>query len=165
MAIFLCGFMGCGKSTISVTLAKYMGCTYCDTDSMIVKREGMTIPEIFEKKGEKYFRQAESTLIEELSDYKGIVSCGGGTMLDEKNAITARKNGIVIFINVPFEVCYERISGDSNRPIVVSKTKNELRELFNMRYNIYLKNSDYCIDIEGSPMEAAKSIIKAASLK
>ena len=72
---------------------------------------------------------------------------------------------MVIFINVPFEVCYERISGDPNRPIAASKTKNELRELYNMRYNIYYKNSDYCIDAEGSPMEITKLIIKTALLK
>lgn len=165
MALFLCGFMGCGKSTIAATLSKYMGCSYCDMDSLIVKNEGMTIPEIFEKKGEAYFRQAESKLIEELSGYKGIVSCGGGTMLNEKNAENAKKNGVVIFINVPFEVCYERIAGDSNRPIAISKTKEELKATFDERYEKYVKNSDYTIDAVGSPMEIAKIIMKTAALK
>lgn len=165
MAIFLCGFMGCGKSTVSVTLAKNLGCAYCDMDSMIVKKEGMTIPEIFEKKGEKYFRQAESRFIEELAEYKGVVSCGGGTMLNDINAENARKNGTVIFINVPFEVCYERISGDTNRPMIVSKTKEEVKELFDQRYEKYKNNSDYSIDGTGSPMETAKLIIKTATLK
>ncbi len=165
MAIFLCGFMGCGKSTVSVTLAKQMGCAYCDTDSLIVKNEGMDIPEIFEKKGEEYFRQAESRLITELAKYKGIVSCGGGTMLNEKNAENARKNGTVVFINVPFEVCYERIAGDPNRPVIASKTKEQVKEIFDQRYEKYKKNSDYCIEATGSPMEVAKLIIKTISLK
>ncbi|MGN0613910.1 MAG: shikimate kinase [Porcipelethomonas sp.] len=165
MAVFLCGFMGCGKSTIAAVLAKYMGSQHCDTDTLIVEREGMSIPEIFEKKGEEYFRSAESRLVEELSGYKGVAACGGGTMLNEKNAETARKNGVVVFINVPFEVCYQRIAGDSNRPVAASKTKEELKKLYDERYEKYLRNSDYCIDAEGSPMEIAKFILKTISLK
>ena len=51
MAIFLCGFMGCGKTTIGKNLAKLLGCGYCDMDELIVKKAGMSIPEIFETKG------------------------------------------------------------------------------------------------------------------
>lgn len=164
MAVFLCGFMGCGKSTIGVTLSKYIGCTFCDMDNMIVKREKLSIPEIFKKRGEDYFRQTESKLIEELSGYKGVVSCGGGTMLNEKNAEIAKKNGTVVFIDLPFETCYERISGDSNRPIAVSKTKEQLKELFDERYDKYVKNSNFSVDASGSPMETAKLIIKTLSI-
>jgi len=164
MAVILCGFMGCGKSTISLSLSKAMGCACCDTDALIVEREGMSIPEIFEKKGEKYFREVESAVVEELSNYKGVAACGGGLMLNDKNAETARKNGTVVFLNVPFDECYNRIAGDKNRPIAVSKTYDELLELYNERYEKYLKNSDFKIDCDGSPMEITKLIIKTISL-
>ncbi len=165
MAVFLCGFMGCGKSTIATTLSKYKGCSHCDTDELIVEKEGMSIPEIFEKKGESYFRQLESEIVESLENYKGIVACGGGLMLNDKNSEIARKNGVVLFLNTPFEVCYERIAKDSNRPIAVSKTKEELKELYNERYDKYMKNSDFSIDSDSSPMETAKLILKTISLK
>ena len=52
MTVFLCGFMGCGKSTTGKILAKNLGLSYIDSDEFIVEQEGMTIPEIFEKNGE-----------------------------------------------------------------------------------------------------------------
>ena len=100
MAIFLCGFMGCGKTTIGKNLAKLLGCGYCDMDELIVKKAGMSIPEIFETKGEKHFRQMESDLIIELGSFKGIVSCGGGAMLNEQNGKNAAENGTVLFLSL-----------------------------------------------------------------
>jgi len=164
MAIFLCGFMGCGKSTISSILSRSLGTSCCDTDSLIVEREGMSIPEIFEKKGEKYFRETETLIVEELSNYKGVAACGGGLMLNDRNSEIARKNGTVIFLDTPFDLCYERISGDPNRPLAVSKTYDKLKELYDERYEKYLKNSDFRIECTGSPMEISKLIIKTISL-
>ncbi len=164
MAVFLCGFMGCGKTTIATTLSKYKGCAHCDTDELIVKKESMSIPQIFEEKGEPYFRQLETEIVESLASYKGIVACGGGLMLNDKNAEIARKNGVVVFLNTPFEVCYKRIAKDVNRPIAVSKTKEELEELYNERFEKYKKNSDFTIDSDSSPMEMAKLILKTISL-
>lgn len=165
MAVFLCGFMGCGKSTIASVLAKYMGCSYCDTDDLIVQKEGMSIPEIFEKKGENYFRDAEKELVKELSDYKGVAACGGGLMLNSENYKNASKNGVVVFLNASFETCYERIAGDKNRPVAASKTKEQLKALFDERYEKYMQNSDFVIDCDSSPMETAKLILKTISIK
>ena len=160
MGIYLCGFMGCGKSTVSVLLAKSLGCRCCDTDELIVEREGMDIPSIFEKYGEKYFRQAETKLLCDMADFKGVAACGGGMMLSEENASIANKNGRVVFIDTPFEECYERISGDGNRPIAASKTKEELKALFDERYPLYMKNSAFSVSGESSPMSIAKNIAK-----
>lgn len=160
MGIYLCGFMGCGKSTVALQLAKLMGCTHCDTDVLIVEREGMSIPQIFEGKGEKYFRQAETNLLREMATYKGVIACGGGLMLSAENAKIANSNGTVIFIDTPFELCYERISGDGNRPIAASKTREELEELFNQRYKLYAENSTFSVSGESSPLDIANQIIR-----
>ena len=158
MAVFLCGFMGCGKSTVGVLLAKNLGCSLLDTDELIVKREGMTIPEIFEKKGEPYFRELEKQVVSELSGGKAVVSCGGGTMLSDENAKAAREKGTVVYIDTSFESCYERIKDDSNRPIAASRTKEQLLDLYNTRAVKYRSNSDCSVDGEGSPMEIAAAI-------
>ena len=160
MAIFLCGFMGCGKTTIGKTLSRLLGCGYCDMDELIVKKAGMSIPEIFEKKGEPYFRNMETELIKELGNFKGLVSCGGGAMLSDVNGKLAAENGCVLFLDTPFETCYKRIAGDKNRPVAASRTREQLRELYNERYPKYLKNSGYSVNCEGTPFEISGNISK-----
>ena len=120
MTVFLCGFMGCGKTTVGKKLAEISGRGYCDTDELIVKRAGMPIPDIFKKYGEPYFRKLETDIIKELCDFNGIAACGGGAMLSDINSGIARENGIVVFLDVPFKTCFYRISGDSNRPVAAS---------------------------------------------
>lgn len=161
MTIFLCGFMGCGKTTVGKLAAKKLGCGFCDSDDMIVEEQGMTIPEIFEKKGEPYFRAAERDAIKSLCGKKTIVACGGGAMLDPDSAKAAAESGAVVFLDVDFETCYARIRGDQNRPIAASSTKEELRRRFDARYEIYMKHSTIRIDANGSPMETAELIINA----
>ena len=98
MTVFLCGFMGCGKSTTGKILAKNLGLSYIDSDEFIVEQEGMTIPEIFEKKGEPYFRKVEAEGIKSLCGKNAVVSCGGGAMLNSDTAAYARENGCVVFM-------------------------------------------------------------------
>lgn len=160
MTIFLCGFMGCGKSTVGSLLAKKLGCRFCDTDELIVKNQEMTIPEIFAQKGEPYFRQVEAETVKSLCGKNTIVACGGGAMQNAETAETVRKNGgIIVYLNVPFAVCYERIKNDTNRPIVVNNTKEQLEEIYNHRNDIYIKNSTIMVEAVGNPTEIAGSII------
>lgn len=158
MTIFLCGFMGCGKTTIGKILAKKMGCNFYDTDELIVENQGMSIPEIFEQKGEPYFRQVEADIVKSMCGKKAVIACGGGAMLNSDTAESVRKSGRIIFLDVDFDICYERICGDSNRPIAASSTKDELRERYNTRKVIYEKHSDIRINADGSPMETAEAV-------
>lgn len=161
MTIFLCGFMGCGKTTAGKIAAKKLGFAYEDTDELIVRKEGMTIPEIFTRKGEAYFRETEAEIVKSLCGKNIVVSCGGGAMLNADTARAAGECGMVIFINTPFELCYERIKDDRNRPIAASSTMDELLERFNSRYTVYSKNSSVMIDGTGSPIEIAERIAEA----
>jgi shikimate kinase len=160
MVIFLCGFMGCGKSTVGRELATIMGTKFIDMDTYIEEKEGMKIPEIFATKGEPYFRQVEADTVVELSQGNAIVGCGGGAMLNPNSAEVGRTNGKVVFLDVPFEVCYERIQGDTNRPIVVSNTRQQLEDIYNQRHEIYAKNCSFKVDVDGyvSPFENARNI-------
>lgn len=160
MTIFLCGFMGCGKSTIGQILAKKSGCGFCDTDELIVKNEGMTIPEIFSQKGEPYFRTVEAETVKSLCEKNTVVACGGGAMQNSDTAEAVKNNGgVIVYLNVPFDVCYDRIKDDTNRPIVVNNTKEQLEEIYNNRRDIYMKNSTIMVEAVGSPTEIAGSII------
>lgn len=166
MTLYLCGFMGCGKTTVGKIISKKLGLAYFDSDEEIVAKEKMTIPEIFDKMGEPYFRKSEAETIKNFVNYKAVVSCGGGAMLNSETAKSVTENGgIIIFIDVPFDVCYERIKDDSNRPIAVNSTREQLLERYNTRYLIYLENSAIRVECDCSPMEASEKIISAIKLR
>lgn len=132
--------MGCGKSTLGKLLASKLNVPFVDLDEYIVEREKMSIPQIFEQYGEPHFRELEAKYICELKD-SYVVATGGGAILNDKTADFANENGLVIFIDVPFRTCYERIEGDENRPLVMKNTKEQLEDLFNSRRKIYVANS------------------------
>lgn len=156
--IFLCGFMGCGKSTIGRILAKKLNCKCVDLDKYIEKKEGMTIPEIFKEKGEPYFRELETKALEEFADIGGVVATGGGALLSEHNGETAKKSGLVVFIDTDFETCYERIKNDPHRPIAYSSTKEQLRERFDTRSPLYRAHSHITVNGGFPPMRIVQKI-------
>lgn len=156
--IFLCGFMGCGKSTVGKILARKMHVQCVDLDKYIEDKEGMTIPEIFEKKGEPYFREIETKALAEFKELGGIVATGGGALLSEENGRVAKEAGMVVFIDTFFESCYERIKDDPNRPIAYNSTKEELKERYDYRRPLYTAHSHYQISGGYPPMVIAAKI-------
>ena len=97
MNIILTGFMGTGKSIVSRKLVKRLGMSYLDTDELIEEREGIKISAIFQKKGEKYFRQLETQVIKEVASLDNyVISSGGGVVLREENMTALKKNGFII---------------------------------------------------------------------
>lgn len=141
--IYLSGFMGCGKSHIGKRLARTLDMPFIDLDEYIVGLEKMPIPKIFEKKGEQYFRDAETRYIRELDGC--VIATGGGAMLRDETSDFAASRGVRVFINTSFMLCYKRISGDGNRPIVVNNTREQLKELYQTRKPIYQKNCDISV--------------------
>lgn len=137
--------MGCGKSHVGRMLAKRLEMKFIDLDRYIVSAEKMTIPEIFEKYGEPHFRELEAKYIRDLS--KGcVVATGGGALINDETAKYARESGVTVYINTSFEECYRRIEGDTNRPLVMKNTKEQLNELYEKRSVIYKKNSMFMVN-------------------
>lgn len=145
MSVYLCGFMGCGKSHVGRMLAKRLEMKFIDLDRYIVNAEKMTIPEIFEKYGEPHFRELEAKYIRELSN-GCVVATGGGALINDETAKYARESGVTVYINTSFEECYRRIEGDTNRPLVMKNTKEQLNELYEKRSAIYRKNSMFMVN-------------------
>lgn len=139
-SVYLCGFMGCGKSHIGRQIAAATGKEFVDLDRYIVNAEHMTIPVIFEKFGEPHFRKLEAKYIRELSGDK-TVATGGGALINDDTAKFARQSGLSVYINTSFAICYDRIKNDANRPLVVNNTKQQLEELYNTRAAIYRRNA------------------------
>lgn len=160
--IYLCGFMGCGKTTVGKALAKKLGVAFYDLDSFIEEKSGMTIPEIFEKYGEAHFRELESSAISDFRDRSGVIATGGGALLSERNADIANTLGITVFIDTPFEICYDRIKGDKNRPIAFNSTKEQLFSRYSERYPLYKAHSAKTVDGSLPLTEIAAEIAAAA---
>ncbi len=164
-SIYLCGFMGCGKSTVGKKLSHMLDCDFTDMDDYIVEKLGMDIPTIFAQKGEPFFRDTETEVIRELAGTNGIIACGGGAMLRKINSDTALENGIVVFIDASFDTCYNRIKNDANRPIVQNNTYESLHNIYDERIPLYDAHSSVKISADGTADDIADRIISVLTLK
>lgn len=160
--VILCGFMGCGKSTVGTLLADKLNFTFVDTDKVIEQRENMSVSEIFAIHGEEYFRTVETAVINDLCQLNSqIIATGGGAVLNPSNANTLRDNGTVFFLDVTPETVLERLKDDTSRPLLQKKNRESaVRELMNIRRPIYVKHSHYTINGNQNPEAVLQEIIQ-----
>ncbi|HWI48192.1 MAG TPA: shikimate kinase [Rummeliibacillus sp.] len=147
--VYLVGYMGSGKSAIGRRLSYFLRMPYYDMDKEIVRREKMTIPEIFEQKGEAYFRKIETEFLRDFRDEFCIISTGGGVAMNAENRKIMRQTGLVLFLDATFPDIWKRIHKDKNRPIVQRSTKQELEDLFYQRRKYYKSAAHINIRTEG----------------
>ena len=161
-SIVLCGFMGCGKSTVGRLLAKKLDFEFCDSDNIIEQREGVSVNEIFAKKGESYFRALECDVIRELSLKNGlIIATGGGAVINPENAENLRKGGFVVHLDIAPETVLKRLENDTTRPLLMRDDKESaVRELLNKRNPIYSSVAHCTVDANESPETVAQKIIE-----
>nr|WP_315021410.1 shikimate kinase [uncultured Aminipila sp.] len=148
--IYLIGFMGTGKSEVSKQLANAMELMVLDTDVLIEETSSMSIPEIFEQKGEAYFRSLETEVLRKISAFKrSIVSCGGGIALKDENLEIIKKTGRVILLNASAENIYMRVKNDTQRPLLKNNMNVEyIEELMKKRQTVYDKSADIIVSTD-----------------
>ena len=148
--LFLIGFMGAGKSAVSARLHKQYGMELLEMDQEIEQREGMTIPQIFENRGEAYFRKAETELLLELRGRKGmVVSCGGGAAMREENVKAMKESGKILLLRAEPETVLRRVAGNDDRPLLRGrKTPEGIRELMEQRRPFYEAAADLTVDTD-----------------
>ena len=149
--IVLIGFMGAGKSTIASMMQEAFSMEVIEMDQVIVDQQGMSIPEIFEKYGEEYFRNLETSLLKELQTGNNcIISCGGGVALREENVREMKKNGRVVLLTASPETIYERVKDSNDRPLLNGNNNVEyIAELMEKRREKYEAAADIVIQTDG----------------
>jgi len=145
--IILVGFMGTGKTAVGKALAVRLGMKFFDMDDIIEEREGMKISDIFEKKGEPYFRHAEKMVAKDIAIQSGlVVAAGGGAMVDEENVKSFKSSGVIFCLVATPDKIFERTKGHTHRPLLnVSDPKEKISELLAKRAEYYAR-ADYRID-------------------
>lgn len=155
--IVLCGFMGCGKSSVGKIIADLTGYSFVDTDQLTEQQEAMTISELFASRGEDGFRDAEHLACKKAAELERVViSTGGGALTFDRN-VKLFNNDSVIFLDVDFDEVCRRIGDDGNRPLFRDKVK--AKALFDTRLPLYRKAAHHTVDGVGTAEEVANRIL------
>ena len=138
--LYLVGFMGAGKSTIGAALADELGWPFIDVDAEIEKREGISIAELFAKRGEAAFRDIETDQIRRCvhavqSGAPSVIALGGGAFVQARNWDLIKENGVTIWLDCPFDIVCERLNGDHTRPL--AEDRDRFARLFEDRRPLY----------------------------
>ena len=138
--LVLIGMMGSGKSTISRLLSDITKQNLIDTDQLIEKETKLKISEIFQKKGENFFRKLEEkTTIKFLKSYNNVISLGGGGFLNEKIRKEIISNHLSFWLNWDSETLINRIKNNKTRPLTIHLSNAEINKLISNRSKMYSK--------------------------
>lgn len=169
--IILYGFMGTGKTTVGRMLAMKTGSAFIDMDAEIVKRQGMSIPDIFAARGEKFFRQCEAELVQELAGKRGaVISTGGGTMRNPANVAALHGSGLVVYLIADVDTILERTQKQGERPVLDRASRETgsrragIEQLIAERRTMYESvNPDLTVDTSNmTPLEIVTRILNYA---
>lgn len=168
--ILLVGYMGSGKSTVGRVLAEKLGLLFFDLDTIIENSEHISVKEIFNTKGEIYFRKLEHTVLNkfllENKDLPYILSLGGGTPCYANNHLVLQQDEISsVYLKTSIKALVTRLSSSKNqRPLVIDKTNEELTEfvakhLFDRSY-FYHQSKHIVLTDDKSTLEVVKDILQ-----
>jgi shikimate kinase len=166
--IVFIGLMGVGKTTLGAKLAERLGYYFIDSDQEIEDREKRTIAEIFEKNGEKYFREVEKKIICEivLRDEEIVLSLGGGAFIDDETRKILKEKTITIWLEANIDDILLRVAGKNNRPLLKQKNRRMiLEELAAKRYSTYAEADFRLNTSEESHDVLLKKILKELGKK
>jgi shikimate kinase len=146
--------MGSGKTTVGIILSEKINFLFIDLDRIIEIAEEKSIPEIFKEKGEKYFRNLETEVIEKIYINKNCVfACGGGVIEKGENMNTIKSNSTVIYLNVSPPEAYNRLKDVKDRPLLETQSGKEgvkeiINNLISRRDSLYRKYADFIINTD-----------------
>ncbi|CAD0183215.1 Shikimate kinase [Ruegeria sp. THAF57] len=148
--VVLVGMMGAGKTAVGRALAARLGVPFLDSDAEIESAANMTIPEIFERDGEPFFRAKESQVIGRLLDEeKGVLSTGGGAFLAGQNRQMITDRGVSVWLKADLNVLWNRVKHKDTRPLLRTADPHAtLRALYEERVPVY-SQADLSVTSDG----------------
>lgn len=157
--IVLIGMPGAGKSMVGVILAKTLCMEFIDTDILIQQKQGRSLQEIIDCDGIDKFLGIEENTVLELKASGCVIATGGSIIYSERAICHLKKDGILIYLKLPFAEIEKRIKNISKRGIAMS-IEQDLAGLYEERVPMYEKNADIVIDCTGKDMEDVVNTIK-----
>lgn len=150
--LILIGMMGSGKSTVGKCLAERVNYKFLDMDETIENIQGLKIKDIFELKGESYFRQQEEELLFKLSDKTHmVISTGGGIVINPINTLRMKEMGIVVFLKGSEPELKKRLAGETeNRPMLKQMA---IESILKVRSPLYEQTAQLIVDIDGKSVD------------
>ena len=156
--ICVIGMPGSGKSTIGRALSDHLKFEFYDTDEQIEIESQSKINEIFNKKGEEYFRKLERSIFKKLILKKKIVvSTGGGIILKNKDLLNQTFN---IYLKCDLKTLIKRTSRNKNRPLLKNNVEKNIKILFNDRKEIYNETANFTINATSNTQKTIKTILE-----
>lgn len=169
MKIFLCGYMGSGKSLVSQHLAEKLGFPNIDLDDQIALMEEMIIPDIFKEKGELYFRKLETNVLQDTLEEPGsiIIALGGGTPSYGNNLLLIKEtqDAKIVYLKASVNFLTERLFNEKDtRPVISHLSQKEDLEDFIRKHlferSYYYNQADIIVNVENkTPQEISEEII------
>lgn len=166
--VYLIGFMGTGKTTVSGILHRKLGWPEVDADSLIVKEQEMPIAEIFDRYGEPYFRELESEMMQKIAKMDpAVVSCGGGAVLRSQNVETMEGSGTIVLLTAAPETVFARVRHSKDRPILNGHMEvSYIAELMEKRRAAYEAAAGLIVATDNKyPRQVADEIIRRLRLQ
>lgn len=143
--------MGCGKTSLGKKLSYKERIALLDTDKMIEQKQGMTVSEIFDEKGEGAFRMMETECLKEIMGYseKYVISVGGGLPVKEENRELLKELGSVVYLRAKPDTIYERLKNDTSRPLLRGDDpKGKIESMIKQRDPVYEMAADCIVDVD-----------------
>jgi len=158
--LYLVGFMGAGKTELGRRLAELLEWTFIDLDQEIEERDGTTIREIFERRGEAHFRALERQELQRVSERRhAVVAVGGGAFCSAENQEIMARTGISVWLDAPVEVLFARCRGEASRPLF---TTVEEMALLHKRRRPYYAKAELHVQVAGQGVDDLAIQIRAA---
>ena len=166
MIFYLIGMMGSGKSSVGKLLANKLQFSIIDIDKEIEKNEKLSIKEIFEEKGENYFREIESKYLLRKRN-SAVVSCGGGIILNKKNREFLKTSGYTIYLKSSLPILEKRLLNENSRPLLSNDNlKETLINIYNKRKKLYTSAANTTVITDRrSVKEVCELIIKKLKIE
>ncbi|MFN6978112.1 MAG: shikimate kinase [Gemmobacter sp.] len=162
--VVLVGMMGAGKTAVGTQLARSLGCAFTDSDDEIMRAANMTIPEIFARDGEAFFRAREAEVLARL--LRGptqVLSTGGGAFLSPANRAAIAERAVSVWLRAEVEVLWSRVRHRSHRPLLrTADPRGTLAALAQARAPVYAL-ADVTVDsLPGLSIDAMAQRVIAA---